>query len=1785
MKKYVIIILLIGIILGGILLYNTIKIEQESNQEFADSGYILQYSETQNIERYYFNANDTYKTKYDEKILFNNTDGDEVTAEKNNFIHYSDGSVSAFTNGVILNLDEIDKDPIQYYNISASSVLKREGEYYTIENLDQKLNFSNVIWKIDSNKYIILSNDIKLVFNDDEEDIREISGYVEFEYLDNEIVKIYNQEATYQTISSRAYVELPNDIKITLSTKIVSKNNDNKMSLENMIIDSDDNITIVDLSQYETDEDEEENTMNEENTVDNGQTNGSTGGQTVNNNSSNTNNNSTQTIIGGGTIGNAGDTGNTVTGGTENPGTSTGENTVIEGNDIGTNIPAEIVEEPQFKVERFDVNSIGFDATITVQDDDNTLIDDYNIYILQNSTGKTVYQNVESSGVYSIDITVATLVPNTEYTLVVESTYAIDDITYTKNFIYKIFKTSVIGIDVEKDLFTDTSLGLALTVNKDTQVKSVDVVLSDMAGATLQTQTVNIVADASGDSKNLVEFNGLTSNTQYVVSLTNALYDGQILTNGYIESKTYTTLKAKPTISGAGYEINKRDGSFALKLTNVNDPDGGIQKYTFKIYDTRITDSDEPVKIIESTSPTTTLNVDGEDIVRNVGYTYKVVVEFYDNEKIFEYESEFSNVMTIDGVGFPTIRFESDEVTFERIVGNIIVDDEGKAIDLENNEFVIMYTDSTGNIQSFTSSGSYTIPVDVNNLRANETYRFSIYATIDLKDGNDPIDECYIGGFTVQTDTPKNMIATFDENDNDVQNVFSVDLGLEKETETQGTLEPETLTGMTISIYAGQTLDGEYPTGSPLRTIKLVDSNLDPYVSDLKEQFFDNITTITPAFFNANNDDFKDAYYTITVTSAYDYTTYENQLPILNNVYTVETNGYMPDLPTDTNNALTVTAIRNFTQETPREDLAESTIVGYTVKATYDNSGLYARKVIYKAYDANTDALIETQEIEIGSDGVIPEAIFNVLDGTPLDTQDTDALRRGNSYYFTYEMLLDLNNDGEPETHYPYEEDDVVLKSATQTPQKQEPNMYLYPKISTNNSITFKYQFNDVDNAVGNNNQVVAKINNATLWQINMIETGEDFEETTFENLREGQLTLTLSKCLVKENGLSDYTFLSQYFESQNSITGLTYRLSYDANKLSINFSDSFDVLKYVTAIRVELIAQSDPENKVVKDFQVIPNNNIISINYNELGSLLKETTTVNVYAYYDSGIVGYETDSQKYVTYQQAYENADDDIYYYDINDTSNLVQDTEAMGNIYTSSRNENVLTLLNKSTGRTSIVELTYSEEGFLYQGIALLPKQIDEAPVTCSDENNTIYFDLIIPGISLMDDNGNWQIVTELDNATIKAELLIDPETEIVDNKIYIDLYQTDSNYQSGVFVKTIEVGIEEFEQEIQIEELQPQAYYSIKFRTIVNNDDNMQEEVDLYDLDYQVSGRSYYFSTLADVGINDIQINYEPVKYEEKYIDISYTLERTSGYDRIEYKLYHYNEEAQDYDEVMEGISIDQIFTSTMNKQIAINPGSEFIFGDKYKLEIIPIAEYENLDGELETLKLGAKEQEFTFQKLGDPIIAISGTRQENNEIDFKITIYDDDRVVVGNEYTVRVYNAQLEEITPDEYKNVPFSVDTINNTITIANAENEQAYTILVVAKLDKNNSSIEDEYEESTKRYTVPEVNEFGISIGDVTINKNSQDSQKIDILFNNSYRLNEIDTISYTIYNTSGYSRNGQATFIPTQVTSGEETYYTYTIDERLTEYGKYYIELQFMKEGQLVENITMEYINLET
>lgn len=447
MKKYISILLITGILIISVFAYNTFKVEEETVKHFSESGYILQSSSamasSQKIDRIYFEENGNYKPKYNEKVVFNDTNGENVTTGTDNFIHYSDGSISSFKNGVILDLANIDTTPIFYYNIKSGNTLKKQNNIYTIKNLDKDIKFASLIWKISNNKYIIISNNLEIVFDDGT--TNSISGYLELEYSDNEVVKLYNQEITYQTISSRIKVMFPNNIELNVSKKTISKDKETKLSLENMVIDSNDNVNIVDLSDEENNDknNEENNTI--ENTVSQPEYNGGQDSNETNNSNQEENNN---TIINaGGTVAD-----------NENGGNS--DDTEVKN-----------VKEPKYKIEKFDVGTIGVTVGITIEDEENLLTEGTTIKILKNNTGKTVYEIEEELGNYNIDLDIQSLETNTEYTLVAESTYQIDGITYNKNFISKIFRTGKIGITLEKDVFTDTSLAFNIRLEKNSRSK------------------------------------------------------------------------------------------------------------------------------------------------------------------------------------------------------------------------------------------------------------------------------------------------------------------------------------------------------------------------------------------------------------------------------------------------------------------------------------------------------------------------------------------------------------------------------------------------------------------------------------------------------------------------------------------------------------------------------------------------------------------------------------------------------------------------------------------------------------------------------------------------------------------------------------------------------------------------------------------------------------------------------------------------------------------------------------------------------------------------------------------------------------------------------------------------------------------------------------------------------------------------------------------------------------------------------------------------------------------
>ena len=229
---------------------------------------------------------------------------------------------------------------------------------------------------------------------------------------------------------------------------------------------------------------------------------------------------------------------------------------------------------------------------------------------------------------------------------------------------------------------------------------------------------------------------------------------------------------------------------------------------------------------------------------------------------------------------------------------------------------------------------------------------------------------------------------------------------------------------------------------------------------------------------------------------------------------------------------------------------------------------LTARKAQYSYY---RDKLLQyetiIEELEIGEDGVIPSATFNVGDGTKYGTQDTKEARRGNSYYFTYKVYLDLNHDGTGETEWPLPADNVTLTSSTMTPQKQAPRIIMYPSTSTENTITYTYKCSDIDNAL-EKDEFIAYINSSNKKDVKAINTQNSFSEITFENLIAGNLDIKVSERVIKSNEAVEKTLAYQYFEGKIDISDLTYRVDLEENSVNLTVSGDEDKISKITALK-----------------------------------------------------------------------------------------------------------------------------------------------------------------------------------------------------------------------------------------------------------------------------------------------------------------------------------------------------------------------------------------------------------------------------------------------------------------------------------------------------------------------------------------------------------------------------------------------------------------------------------------
>ena len=164
----------------------TTKTMLDATKQFTTDGYVLVPSRdtevTTNVnEQYYFSAGTNYRKKYGQTIEFKDTSNKEVSMGTEEFVHYNDGSLGAFTKGVVMDLAEIGDNQITYYGVSDKTTILKQGQDYSMSYLGNSLTLNEFIWKISDDTFMVVSPQIVLHLTDDIEVVLE--DYVQIQYV------------------------------------------------------------------------------------------------------------------------------------------------------------------------------------------------------------------------------------------------------------------------------------------------------------------------------------------------------------------------------------------------------------------------------------------------------------------------------------------------------------------------------------------------------------------------------------------------------------------------------------------------------------------------------------------------------------------------------------------------------------------------------------------------------------------------------------------------------------------------------------------------------------------------------------------------------------------------------------------------------------------------------------------------------------------------------------------------------------------------------------------------------------------------------------------------------------------------------------------------------------------------------------------------------------------------------------------------------------------------------------------------------------------------------------------------------------------------------------------------------------------------------------------------------------------------------------------------------------------------------------------------------------------
>ncbi len=1780
MKK---ILLILSIVLIGVFFVLGFNYYNGKFSNFQSKGYVI---ETESSNKYYFADNSKYKIyTFKDIVEFQNDKNDKKVIPNDAIIHYNDGSAAVFKKSALVDLSDMTQKSFQYYTIFEGTVLSKAGSDFKVDYLGKQLNFKEFILKTAPNKYMIASPSLSIkVSDEDEQKVK--SGYIELTYFDGNIVKLQNQEIDISNISSEIFVYLDDDTVINLVNKKIYNNGKFKVNLGEITINSDDNIEIVPETttkipvkvptKNETKTDTKTNTTKQDTTTDTGE-------------DEDDDDDTTQKT-------------NKVIHRPEFDLVADGEINAAEIEITRVVQDNAAIKDAEFSVEKFELTANSVYAKVNITDKESVLVGDLLIKIVKLSTNEVVYLYNDVSGSRSVEIDVATLMPDTNYALIMNMNYEKNNITYNRDFVQKTFVTPSLGITLEKEYVKTDGAKFVITKSDYSKVKSFKYSLYNNTTKSYIVEESEISFDDDKYSDEIV-FEELKPNHELMIRVYDFVYGNTIINSSdksYVQ--TFKTLKVKPILGGTSFSVDKRGSKFIIYLDDIADTYGGITAYRVNVYDT----SNNQFILSKDGKPNSNIEllVDDEILKRNVTYIAYVYLVFNDNEK--EYEIPVgSDFLVIDSYKYPTVTFRKNNITHESISGNILIreqnfDDTGTPIPTVDTTRSIMVTYQnlsvgaeplvvTYNVGDYTvdsATGLITLTFGKNNLKKNDSYLFTVKAYIKPNPESTDVNDVVlsdIGQFIVNTIETNDLTSSYNNSTGASLQTFEVGVRVGSNNDT-ALFEMETMKSIKFMFYS----ENYDKTTACIPTNqcwwkRIDDSDPDDYHSSLKELLYSNDTnffyTITQDFFSTGvpddrkltKDDITYGNYYFEVTDAYDYTDYQNEIVIHGNPILIKPNNMVANV-INKNNPMDLFPILN---ETEHDGMNIGTQTGVRVTPNL-TAPISLVNIQYFAYDASTSELVAQSDVINSPDGSVLPYTFEFA--TDRDDNSSNRLKRGRKYYFKYTMQYTLDGIAGLDTS------DV---SKTMLTKKQDISFESYLSYRTNDSITFKYFLNDLDGAIEAStlyyyNGSVAPSDINDLGKINLVNTGTNQGTFTLNfdpGYNSGALNAYINKRLNDYDtsgpnaGYSKIPVVAVTIGSPVDVfTPLKYTIEAGHNKHIIKF-ENFNDVSSINTISADIVIKSNGVvKKTLRNVDIEPRGSkSVTINYNDIKELKstagnQQVISFDIVLYYDNGQYGvdmpYSTngyamlkdDGSKYL-YISDPENANKISY---INELVNHNYNTKTLT---FQSKNDNTL----NSTINYSLVNGKFQNgDGDLFYIVG-----VDKSSADCkTGEVCTFSFDEIKPTIDIKkEDIGVTTYSIEGEVSGVDVE---DEDTLVVTAQIYKCLSSAADdptcNNKSTTPVKTENWDMSMFNVSInQITGLEFNQRYYIKYTWHSDNTPNGTFT------STAPGGNPYFiFTTKNDIGIHNVSSFYEGnLEQHTRKLYVSFDLDITEGFDGLKFIVYQTSAE---HPVLVSDVSFDELEYYKMGNSYTYNIDifQRLETGKNYLIDIVPYVGSSNLV-RYEGLK-------FKFS-IALPSISISRiTDVSDNRFDIRVVFRD-------------VYNAlgNSEHSTYSVYKNSVSSANKIGdgdptrvevfNGIECVNANG--ICKIIVRFNADTKNTPNDSGYR---YRNISRDLNiRTSIYIGNPII-INTSDNGIIRVGFTDSFELTRVNRVAYTIYDDEDVILKNNDNYSPSWVTLHSYTYFDLpsALDGSYTfEGGRVYqIVLQFYSDDVLVGNTQLNY-----